>query len=142
MTELKEGEYNVDEMLTRGYELISYLKDNDKKKIVVPIVKNLNRKTYITNITQLCESINRGYDDVEQFLKSELDREISFTGEGMKIDGNFKLFGIKNNIKDYIVSYVRCPSCKSLNTTLKKGRLTFMSCNSCRAETCINTKNK
>ena len=73
--------------------------------------------------------------DIETFLTSELNMHITQTGEGhMIISGIVKQPAIEKQIKTYIIEYVQCHMCKSIDThTTKEDRITYLNCNKCKA---------
>lgn len=132
--------YNTDDLLTRAYDILSEMKDNDQSSFVAPDIKLKDRKTYIHNIDAFCESANRKVEDIIAFIKSELSDELSISmcNEGLKINRIFKIDIMKKTIKNYIHKFVLCRSCKSKKTNIVNiNRQKFLVCDSCKCEICL-----
>lgn len=88
--------------------------------------------------------MNREPAHVQQFTLAEVGSTGSIDGNArLVIKGKFQGKHIENILRRYIAEYVKCHTCKSPETVLKKeNRLTFMVCNKCnstRSVTAIKT---
>ena len=129
-------EYDLDYLLDKLYDDLSNKTDKTKKNILSkPNISIVNKKTAITNIEKIANELNRKYSDIESYLLHELNMHITQTGEGhMIIGGIIKQPAIEKQIKTYIIEYVQCHMCKSIDThTTKEDRITFLNCNKCKA---------
>ncbi|OCK78206.1 hypothetical protein K432DRAFT_384045 [Lepidopterella palustris CBS 459.81] len=104
-----------------------------------------NKKTVFSNISEICKRMKRTDEHVTQFLFAELGTSGSVDGSRrLVIKGRFQQKQIENVLRRYIVEYVTCRTCRSPDTELNKGenRLFFVTCNSCgsrRSVTAIKT---
>lgn len=104
-----------------------------------------NKKTIFANIADICKRMKRTDEHVTQFLFAELGTSGSVDGSRrLVIKGRFQQKQIENVLRRYIVEYVSCKTCRSMDTELNKGenRLYFVTCNSCgsrRSVTAIKT---
>eukprot|EP00027_Filamoeba_sp_ATCC50430_P000305 CAMPEP_0168556768 /NCGR_PEP_ID=MMETSP0413-20121227/9059_1 /TAXON_ID=136452 /ORGANISM="Filamoeba nolandi, Strain NC-AS-23-1" /LENGTH=230 /DNA_ID=CAMNT_0008587737 /DNA_START=112 /DNA_END=804 /DNA_ORIENTATION=- len=127
--------YAYEELLNRLYNLLQ--KPTDDKgpvKIKVPIVQREgNVKTAWVNFPQTCTSMNRSPEHVMQFFLAETATTGSIDGSGrFIIRGRFQEKHIQKILKSYILEYVQCPTCKSLDTFLhKENRINFLKCRNC-----------
>jgi len=103
-------------------------------KIKPPVVyKEGTTRTAWANFPQICQSINRQPDHVLQFVLAEVASTGSVDGNGrLLIRGRFQQKHMEKILRHYIVEYVQCHTCKSLETKLQKeNRLLFMKCDTC-----------
>ncbi|KAF2482659.1 domain found in IF2B/IF5-domain-containing protein [Neohortaea acidophila] len=104
-----------------------------------------NKKTIFANIADICKRMKRTDEHVTQFLFAELGTSGSVDGSRrLVIKGRFQQKQIENVLRRYILEYVSCKTCRSMDTELNKGenRLYFVTCNSCgsrRSVTAIKT---
>jgi translation initiation factor 2 subunit 2 len=129
------------ERFTTKYREINGSNTNNSKTVIKALnCHTLNKKTFIKNYTEVCESINRHPDDVLKFINSELQVQSSISNDGcLGISGMYKKHQLENIIKKYVISFVQCPSCRTQNTTIeKKDRVRFLRCNKCRASVSLS----
>ena len=141
--------YTIEHLLNRAYDKLNELnkKENKKQKIFVkPDIVNHNRKSYITNFTKFCASINRDLESVRQFINKDMNTNTSLLGDnlnydetsGLKFNAIYKSSLIMNTITNYMKEYVLCGLCKSGNTQiLKIERINYISCDSCKSQKAI-----
>lgn len=116
-----------------------------KYKIPPPSVgREGNKKTLFANVKEISERMHRPTEHVIQFLFAELGTSGSVDGTNrLVIKGRFQQKQIETVLRRYIMEYVTCKTCKSVNTKLtKENRLYFLDCNSCgsrRSVTSIKT---
>lgn len=134
---------NYDELLDRFFKILS--KNNpelagdrsgSKFRIPPPICQREgNKKTAFANVQEISEKLQRSPEHVIQFLFAELGTSGSVDGQKrLIIKGRFQPKQLENVLRRYILEYVTCKTCKSINTQLKKessNRLFFLVCNSC-----------
>ncbi len=137
---------NTQYLIDRAYNQLKEYKNNEKKIFIKPEIVSHNRKTYITNFIKYCESINRDSEKVRIFLEKDLGTNASIVSEnsiyddksGLKFSTIFKTPIIMTSITNYMKEYVLCKLCKSGNTEIKRiNKITFVCCNSCKAETSV-----
>jgi translation initiation factor 2 subunit 2 len=123
-------------------------KNKGKINIIRPKINpEGSKKTVILNFQTICTNINREEKSLSTFISNELATTISIGGvvKGSKnnertliIRGRFKPAAIETIIKQYIIAYVRCPQCKSINTyCIKENRIERLNCNNCTASTAV-----
>jgi translation initiation factor 2 subunit 2 len=134
-----------EEMLARIYEQLHNdnpvlaARDHLSKKIKPPSISRLGTtRSCWSNFKPCCDSLQRETDHVQNFFLSEL-------GATGSIDGDFRLI-IKSKIisktmesllRKYIDQYVRCNTCKSMETFLERdnvSRLHFLRCRVCTSQ--------
>jgi translation initiation factor 2 subunit 2 len=137
--------YAIDFTLKRVYNKLENDKTNVKKfSCERPQVVLENRKTSIINFSKLCDIFKREKIEVKSFIDTELQVSSSLRGENdsiLMINGIYRQKDVERVINKYIEKYVVCPilKCGSGDTNIvKKNRLTFLKCNTCKAEKVIS----
>lgn len=106
-----------------------------KFRIPPPVCLRDGKKTIFSNIQEISEKLQRSPDHLIQYLFAELGTSGSVDGQKrLVIKGKFQSKQMENVLRRYILEYVTCKTCKSINTELKKeqsNRLFFMVCKSC-----------
>lgn len=81
--------------------------------------------------------MNRAPDHVFQFMMAELGTEGSIDGnQRLVIKGKFVPKYIESLLRKYIIEYVSCQMCRSLQTSLNRDnntRLSFVECRDCNS---------
>lgn len=110
-------------------------KSSTKFRIPPPVCQRDGKKTIFVNIEEICEKLQRSLDHLIQYLYAELGTSGSIDGQKrLIIKGKFLGKQMENVLRRYILEYVTCKTCKSINTELKKeqsNRLFFLVCKSC-----------
>lgn len=107
-----------------------------KFKIPPPICQREgSKKTLFANVQAIATVLQRSPEHLIQFLFAELGTSGSIDGEKrLVLKGKFQPNQIESVIRRYILEYVTCGTCKSINTELKResaNRLHFLSCKAC-----------
>lgn len=106
-----------------------------KFRIPPPVCLRDGKKTIFSNIQDISEKLQRSTDHLIQYLFAELGTSGSVDGQKrLVIKGKFQAKQMENVLRRYILEYVTCKTCKSINTELKKeqsNRLFFLVCKSC-----------
>lgn len=106
-----------------------------KFRIPPPICLRDGKKTIFSNIEDISEKLQRSTEHLIQYLFAELGTSGSVDGQKrLVIKGKFQSKQMENVLRRYIMEYVTCKTCKSINTDLKKeqsNRLFFLVCKSC-----------
>jgi len=108
--------------------------EETKYKMKPPVVyREGTKKTIWANFPEICKIMNRQNEHVLAFLMAEAGTTGSIDGEGRcVIKGRFQGKNIENILRRYISEYVKCHTCKTPETHLKKeNRLLFMVCDKC-----------
>ncbi|ARF09704.1 translation initiation factor 2 subunit beta [Indivirus ILV1] len=129
--------YSVEFLADRLYDELLNQNVNNKKLIIEkPIVKSLNKKTFILNFTSICSKINRPTLDVKQYFEREMSTSISINAQGsLVITGTFKEINILKVFSSYIENFVKCTECGSCETEIiKENRITYNNCKKCKSK--------
>ncbi|AET37903.1 translation initiation factor eIF2 subunit beta Ecym_2151 [Eremothecium cymbalariae DBVPG len=106
-----------------------------KFRIPPPVCQRDGKKTIFANIQEISEKLQRSPEHLIQYLFAELGTSGSVDGQRrLVIKGKFQSKQMENVLRRYIMEYVTCKTCKSINTELKKeqsNRLFFLVCKSC-----------
>lgn len=110
-------------------------KSGPKFRIPPPVCLRDGKKTIFSNIQDISEKLQRSPEHLIQYLFAELGTSGSVDGQKrLVIKGKFQPKQMENVLTRYILEYVTCKTCKSINTELKKeqsNRLFFLVCKSC-----------
>ncbi|VBB17804.1 translation initiation factor 2 subunit beta [Yasminevirus sp. GU-2018] len=131
--------YDSNALVDRAYSLFTL--DKSTVRLVRPVIEKKDRKTYIHNFTEVCKSIGRNQDEIQQFLGRELQMATSVKENGsLKIDAIVRATGsIENILRTYVTEYVMCKACKSCKTkTVKEDRITFLECTACKSKSALS----
>lgn len=94
-----------------------------------------SKKTLFANVQEIATVLQRSPEHLIQFLFAELGTSGSIDGEKRLIlKGKFQPKQMESVLRRYIIEYVSCKTCKSMNTELKResaNRLHFLSCKAC-----------
>ena len=128
--------YTYEELAQRIFGLINSSRPEEKTvyKMRPPVVyRDGTKKTVWANFPEICKIMNRQADHVLSFVLAEVGSTGSIDGNGrLVIKGKFQPKHIENILRHYIGEYVKCPTCKSPETNLKKeNRLLFLVCEKC-----------
>ncbi|GEQ72830.1 hypothetical protein JCM33374_g6518 [Metschnikowia sp. JCM 33374] len=132
-----------EDLLSRFFEI---LKQNNpelagdrsgpKFKIPPPVCQREgSKKTLFANVQDIATVLQRNPEHLIQFLFAELGTSGSIDGEKrLVLKGKFQPKQMESVLRRYIIEYVTCKTCKSMNTELKResaNRLHFLSCKAC-----------
>ena len=138
-----EAGLSYKELLTRFFEI---LRENNpelagersgpKFRIPPPVCQREgSKKTMFANVQEIATVLQRNPEHLIQFLFAELGTSGSIDGEKRLIlKGKFQPKQMESVLRRYIIEYVTCKTCKSMNTELKResaNRLHFLSCKAC-----------
>lgn len=138
-----EAGLSYEDLLSRFFEI---LKENNpelagdrsgpKFRIPPPICQREgSKKTMFANVQEIATVLQRNPEHLIQFLFAELGTSGSIDGEKRLIlKGKFQPKQMESVLRRYIIEYVTCKTCKSMNTELKResaNRLHFLSCKAC-----------
>lgn len=107
-----------------------------KFRIPPPVVQREgSKKTMFANVQEIALVLQRSPEHLIQYLFAELGTTGSIDGEKRLIlKGKFQPKQMESVLRRYIIEYVTCKTCKSMNTELKResaNRLHFLSCKAC-----------
>jgi translation initiation factor 2 subunit 2 len=142
-----EKEYTYDYLVQRAFKHLSNtnpeLVYRPSKTLLQPpnVQREGTRKTVITNFSNLCKELNRDKEHVMSYFLTELCAIGSIDGTNrLIVRGKYSPSEIESIARKYIVEYVMCQGCKSLDTLIEKdksSRLTFLKCNLCQSSVTI-----
>lgn len=107
-----------------------------KFKIPPPVCQREGlKKTLFANVQDIATVLQRNPEHLIQFLFAELGTSGSIDGEKrLVLKGKYQPKQMESVLRRYIMEYVTCKTCKSMNTELKResaNRLHFLSCKAC-----------
>ncbi|KAF7795813.1 hypothetical protein EIP86_006980 [Pleurotus ostreatoroseus] len=134
-----DRDYTYPELLHRFYAQLhasnpQLLQSAGKRfTIATPQVVREGKKSIFANIAEICRRMHRQPEHVIQYMFAEMGTSGSVDGSGrLVIKGRFQGKQIEHVLRRYIMEYVTCSTCKSLDTLLtKENRIFFMACESC-----------
>ena len=132
--------YSSDVLVKRAYSILSQ-REKKKNKFIQTDIIIKDKKTFITNFDNFCQSINRDKSLVKAYLVKETNFSSSFLGDNyqVKIDNILKPPHVKNILTIFIKSFVICGDCKSSDTQLvRQKRATYTQCQTCKSEKVLN----
>ena len=119
--------------------------ETDKKwTLPVPeLVKQATRSVW-KNFGETSSIFKREKEHLQAFILKELGTEGNIAGENseqLSLKGRITSTKVEALIKKYAILYIRCPNCKSLDTTLNKNpstRLRMLECNYCNTKISVD----
>ncbi|ABN65026.2 eIF2 [Scheffersomyces stipitis CBS 6054] len=135
--------FSYEQLLSRFFDI---LKTNNpelagdrsgpKFRIPPPVCQREgSKKTLFANVQEIATVLQRNPEHLIQFLFAELGTSGSIDGEKrLVLKGKFQPKQMESVLRRYIIEYVTCKTCKSMNTELKResaNRLHFLSCKAC-----------
>jgi len=139
-------DYTYQELLHRVFRALRQNNPElagEKKKYTIapPQVFREGKKTIFINLTDICKRMHRQPEHLIQFIFSELGTSGSVDGsQRLVIKGRYQSRQIENLLRKYIIEYVACKTCKSLDTILtKENRLFFQQCEACGSTRSVAT---
>lgn len=133
--------YNV--LLNEIFDTISdnsQLFGNKKNRIDKPDIKYQNRKTFWYNYGINCSQINRSMEQLKKFIDKEMAVETSINDKSnLILRGKYSFAMIASAYKKYILNYVKCSTCKSIETEIVRNssnRLDYLKCMNPKCNTC------
>lgn len=130
-------------LLDEIYDTISdnsQLFGNKKNHIDKPDIKYENRKTFWYNYGKNCSQINRNMEQLKKFIEKEMAVETSINDKSnLILRGKYNFAMIASAYKKYILNYVKCSTCKSIETEIVRNssnRLDYLKCLNPKCNTC------
>ncbi|CAK9442216.1 uncharacterized protein LODBEIA_P59590 [Lodderomyces beijingensis] len=137
------GGLSYDELLSRFFDILKANnpelagdRSGPKFRIPPPVCQREgSKKTLFANVQEIATVLQRNPEHLIQFLFAELGTSGSIDGEKrLVLKGKFQPKQMESVLRRYIIEYVTCKTCKSMNTELKResaNRLHFLSCKAC-----------
>ncbi len=125
---LKEAEKKISKDITKTHRL----------EIPSPQVIIQGNRTYITNFTEITNSIRRDPKHLAKFLFRELAKPGHIEGSRLILQGKVIRSLVEKKIEDYVKEFVYCGECNRPDTHIEKeDRIVFMKCEACGAKQAI-----
>lgn len=133
--------------LDRIVEIISEKNKGVNKSdwyIPVPLLFKQATRSVWSNFGETCKILKREKDHLQAFILKELGTEGNIAGDNLEqlsLKGKYNATKMEGLIKKYALEYIRCPNCKSNDTTLTKNpstRLRMLECNYCNTKISVN----
>ncbi len=122
---LKEARQGISETITK------------ESRLEIPIPQSFiqGNNTFITNFTEITNSIRRDPKHLAKFLFRELAKAGHIDGNRLILQGKVISSLIKKKINDYMKEFVYCKECNKPDTRLEKeDRINFLKCEACGAK--------
>ncbi len=134
--------YKYEEMLDRAYEILEKIgvKGMLKERFEIPIPKITYQKnwTLILNSKEISDILNRDMKHIARFLQKELNTPTRVEEGYIIIQKKVPFKIVEEKIKKYVKEFVICPVCGKPDTEItKKGRILYLKCKACGAESPI-----
>jgi len=146
-----DSDYTYDDLLDRAYCILRTcnpeLKREKKKIILKPpqVAREGAKRTAFINFQELCTMMNRSQEHVKQFMLAELGAGGSLDGSmRLLVKGRFLAKDFEKVLRQYMIEYVVCNSCKSAETILDRdqiSRLLYIKCTQCGASRSVTNVN-
>eukprot|EP01091_Cochliopodium_minus_P015075 TRINITY_DN526_c0_g1_i1.p1 TRINITY_DN526_c0_g1~~TRINITY_DN526_c0_g1_i1.p1 ORF type:complete len:250 (-),score=93.25 TRINITY_DN526_c0_g1_i1:80-802(-) len=141
-----ERDYDYFELLNRIQGLLQESGSSSgqaaKMKLPPPVlVRDGTTKTVWSNFPVICSKMNRPIEHFQNYALVELNTTGSLdVNSALTIKGRFQPKQAETVIKHYISEFVKCNTCQSVDTVLKKeNRMHFLYCNSCLSRRTVQT---
>lgn len=142
--------YTYKYMLNRIYSNLKINNNNlfNKKRSIIcpPHIIRMNNKILWINFMNISNILKRNADHIMTYVLSELETTGSIDGNNnFVIKGIFLPKYIESILRKYILEYVTCNMCKSIETNLrrnKSNRTYYIQCNLCDAIRTVSTIQK
>ncbi len=127
--------YSYDELLDRLYSKLPMRKSSRAYDIPQLELEYIGEHVIIRNFGYVCERIRRDPRIVARFLLKELGAPGSVDEKNVLIIyKNIKAQSIVNQYNRFLETYVKCPTCKSYDTELRReGKIWYIRCLACGA---------
>ncbi|CAA6656385.1 unnamed protein product [Spirodela intermedia] len=132
-------DYFYEELLDRVFNILRQnnpdLAGDRRRTVMRPpqVLREGTKKTVFVNFMDLCKTMHRQPDHVQNFLLAEMGTSGSLDGQQrLVVKGRFAPKNFEGILRRYVNEYVICHGCKSPNTILsKENRLFFLRCEQC-----------
>lgn len=150
-TESPAGGPAYEDLLSRFFGILKKnnpelagIRSGPKFRIPPPVCQREgSKKTLFANVQEIATVLQRNPEHLIQFLFAELGTSGSIDGEKrLVLKGKFQPKQMESVLRRYILEYVTCKTCKSMNTELKResaNRLHFLSCNACGSKRSVSS---
>jgi len=128
-----------EEMLKEAIEKIpENVKKESRYEIPQPQTNIQGNRTFITNFTEITDSIRRDPKHVSKYLFRELATPGHLNDKRLILQGKVMRGLIEEKIKSYVTEFVYCKECNKPDTHFEKvERIMFLKCEACGAKQVI-----
>jgi len=125
-----------EQMLKEAEKKISRdISKESRLEIPPPNVVTQGNKTFITNFTDIANSIRRDPKHLAKFLFRELAKPGHVDSSRLILQGKVMKNLVQNKIDSYMKEFVLCKECNRPDTNIvKEDRLVFLKCEACGAK--------
>lgn len=136
--------YKTDYLLERLYSELETKVQKTKFTLKRPCIYFFCRKTYVKNYKELCDSLKCDEDHLKQFLKKELNTDLSINDSNILIfDTIVSVPLVENVFAKYAKNFIVClePKCGSSDTEIiRENRIIYLYCKTCNSKKSITEK--
>lgn len=112
-------------------------------KVPIPKIEHKNRKTKITNLSEIANAIKRNPDYISKYFGCELSTVYKYKNDECIINGNHSRQVLDKILDDFINKWVLCSNCELPETDLlvRKNKIYF-DCKACGNHSKCNYNHK
>ncbi|MEZ0289913.1 MAG: translation initiation factor IF-2 subunit beta [Sulfolobales archaeon] len=125
------------QLLDRLYKRLPERKESKTIDLPELEIEHLTNKTIIKNLQYIAERLDRDPKIISRYFLKELGKPGSLTSSGtLEIYDRISAKSLNELFDKFIKTYVRCPTCGSIDTKLiRRGKIFIIKCLACGAET-------
>ncbi len=139
MDTVDPDEDTYDSLLSRIYQIMGATHSASElslKRLRRPKMAAIGTKRVgWVNFGETAETLNRTQEHLSSFIEAEFGTTISIDSKNcLIIKGRFSAEQIESVLKKYVEQYIKCKTCRSMETTLDKdlaSRLPYLKCTVC-----------
>jgi len=127
--------YDYDQLLARARRQLPE-KVFEKSRFEIPRVRSVieGNKTFLVNLREILERINRDESHFLKFMAGELATAVTVEGNRAVFTGKHAKITLQNLLERYVKEYVLCNECGKPDTILvTEDRITYKRCMACGA---------
>lgn len=129
-------DYNYEELLQKARTQIPEVTSKDERLELPNLLYSVvGMRTILHNFKEITDALNRQPKNLLKFLTREMATAASMQESRVIFQGKFRRDTFARLLRQYVVSFVICPICKSQHTKImKEKRLSFLMCEACGAK--------
>jgi translation initiation factor 2 subunit 2 len=143
-------ELTYDQMLSRIYEKMGTVYTASElalKRLQRPKMAMIGSKRVgWINFGKTAQTLNRSEEHLASFIEAEFGTTVSIDAKNaLVIKGRFGSEQIESVLKKYVEQYIKCRTCKSMDTKLVRdpdSRLYFLKCETCQSQWSVSAIQK
>ncbi len=117
----------------------------EQSRFEIPIIRSVveGNKTFIVNIREILETINREENHFLKFMAGELATSVTMEGARAVFAGKHARVTLQSLLERYVKEYVICNECSKPDTKLvAESRILWKRCDACGASTAVKPLRK